>query len=201
VNEDAAGQSGCVRLLALFPHRDGARELYREKTGLFDAGFYGAYSFPFAAPLAIIKRPLSIDELKAASKNLRTQTLVSDGKILSLSSGGGIAPLTRETAPIFDDYSVYGAPLSICAPAIAEDALLRSFEKIILTQALVYTSNAATSLLGEWGTGNSELLSSKAICFGAGYVANMTILPLGPRFSFRWQIGRAVWLPAVRKNI
>jgi hypothetical protein len=127
-----------IQILALIPHRDAMQEMQQAKKDLFCEGLYGVFSFPFVAPLAILKRPLKFDELKTIAKDLRTQTLTKNGRFTGE---------LQETIPLFDDYSAYGVRLSVSAaniapesvPQIEEDARLHRFEKVILTQALIKT--------------------------------------------------------------
>jgi hypothetical protein len=48
---------------------------------LFSQGFDGAFSFPTAAPLALLKEPLSESDLKNVAEALRAATMKAGGKI------------------------------------------------------------------------------------------------------------------------
>ena len=61
------------RLLVLVPHRDARLPLRAWSSSLFTAGLQGAWSFPWAAPLARLKRSLTDDELKLLARALRQE--------------------------------------------------------------------------------------------------------------------------------
>ena len=177
--------------IILIPHRDALNHLaaYREK--LFAAGFYGAYSFPAAAPLAELKRPLNREELKETAKNLRGMTGENEGKFRC----GG-------TSVIYDagKFSFLGLLLNLPAgegifPAAARVKVLKSFVPPLLCAALIRPD--------EIPPGNNSLFeNAPLLSFRAAALANLAIRPLDtgePNYSFKWNMSPPVWLPAYKK--
>jgi hypothetical protein len=70
-----------IRLLALVPHRDTRLPLREWSASLFAAGVPGAWSFPWATPIALLKRFLSTEELKSLARALRQH--IGEGKFIA----------------------------------------------------------------------------------------------------------------------
>jgi hypothetical protein len=144
---------------------------YRQ--ALFRAGFWGAYSFPIAAPIAQVSRPLEREVLKRIAMSVRQGT---DGKIRTgaggLVSGGGL--------------TLFGPVLDLPLPALPSDAVLYRFPSLVLCAALV--------------KGPVPLITQEppSLCFRAAMLANLLLRPLPApcgTYSFEWKIGVPVWLP------
>src|SRR5215471_17302618 len=75
------------RFIILIIGMDTEKLLNEYRAALFAEGFYGAYSFPPAAPLAELSRPLNRDELKELAGNIRDLTIPHDGKISNVENG------------------------------------------------------------------------------------------------------------------
>jgi hypothetical protein len=208
---------GGIRLLALIPHRDIRKQLRAWSGELFAAGMAGAWSFPWAAPLACLSRPLTAAELRDAAFALREMRRGGeDGKFWA--GEPAVSPLPAFLFPRGPGGSsgetggspaVYGPRLN---PAGFEQALgggARSkarywFSPPVLGAAVVATVVDAASL--ETGTPPDVphlLPSPPLISFRAAALANMVFTPLdgGERaYSFEWKIGELRWLPSPEKK-
>ncbi|MDR2537263.1 MAG: hypothetical protein LBC46_03045 [Treponema sp.] len=184
-------QAGPFHFVVLIPHRDSAQALEPYSRKLFTAGFAGAYSFPNVAPLALVSRACSRGELKALALNQRNLSASGrDGKARAL------PPQTVDCpSPAL---SLFGPLLDTPVPAPEEfpaSAVLYRFPRLILCAALL-------------GPGD-ETLTRQAVLpelavppFRAAMLANMSLSPLdsgAPAYSFAWEIGEPVWLPAYKE--
>ena len=186
---ESAG-TGEHRFIILFPARDTEKILDEYRAALFAKGFYGAYSFPPAAPLAEVSRHFSRDELKELAVNIRKLTIAHDGKISSALIGANTG---------FGELSFFGPELDLPAaekiyPETAKCKIIRSLFPPVLCAALVHP--------GEKPFPNEGPLFS----FRAAALANMAIRPLpgGDKgeatvYSFEWKTGEPAWLPAYKK--
>jgi hypothetical protein len=166
--------STVTRFVVLVPHRDTALIIKKERRRLFDEGLLGAYSFPVAAPLAITKRPLTINELKITASEISAGI---NGKINAFDNG------KINATALIQSYNIIGKELSLSAPQIPEAT---AFEKIILCTALTKACRT------------EKFVSIPDFAFRAAAIANMTLRPLDEEFSFEWNIGRLVWLSGRR---
>jgi hypothetical protein len=174
------------RLAALFPHEDAARPIRSYRSRLLAAGFLGSRSFPLCAPLAVLHRPLTREELALVADEVRASAKRSDerGRIVA------DAP-TRFPSDALPAY--LGLPLSVSAlRCLSPDAVL----SICATPALVL------ALLGDEGRIEAALPIAPApvgpTVFRAAYIANLVVFPAesgDPDFSFKWEIGEPRWLP------
>lgn len=190
-----------LRLLILIPHRDARLPLRSYSASLFAAGFCGAWSFPWAAPLAILSRPFSAVELKHCAHALRKQSLAGggDGKIKT-------GPDARAAFPesVLANATVFGPALDIALPdaAFTPEAaakIMYRFSPLVLGAALTRSSETAAP-------------EAPAISFRAAALANMVYRPLSAAadgalgdspeggYSFEWKIAELRWLPPVRKK-
>ena len=179
------------RFIILKPHRDSSRPLEEYRRRLFAAGFCGAYSFPAAAPLAVVSRPFCREELKALARSIRELSGKTEGKIQS----SGTA-LNRAIGK----YSFFGPQLSLSVNeglfGLAKDKVLHVFLSPVFCATLVDSEfdPVGTNRPGENLTpGEAPILS-----FRAASLANLAIRPLGAgdsAYSFEWRIGPPVWLP------
>jgi hypothetical protein len=164
---------------------------------LFAAGINGAWSFPQAAPLALVKRPLSPVALQSLALELRSETLrEANGKI-------SLGPPLLVPCPGFHGF--FGPALDLPPPPLPYPGVLYSFPSIALCTSLV-------------APGDEALLENipgippvRHAFFRAAMVANLTIKPLSGAFSpetvpdpaatysFTWRIGKPRWLPAYRR--
>jgi hypothetical protein len=197
--------SGTIRMAALIPHRDSRRLLRAYSGELFAQGFAGAWSFPWAAPLALLSRPLEGAELSLLARSLRKRSLAAPGKG-KFSAGNPLRFPLPGFPPSFGEGLSRGGALpgafSLWGPETgfglrAEDfgpsgslALRRVFHRPVL----------ACAVLGE---DDPLPPPPPAFSFSAAAVVNINYGPLGSgdaAYSFAWEIGELHWLPAVRRK-
>ena len=197
-----------ARFIILIPHRDSLIQLVKYRERLFSLGFCGAWSFPLAAPLAMVSRPFSNGELKELARNIRSLTKENDGKIHSGSTA--IANCSGKTI-INDDKegNVYMKKeiehLSFFGPLLnlaVEEAIFPETAKsrvLSLFQPLLCVS------LVEQGKTQNNAGDAPALSFRAASLANLAIRPIRgteplsteqPDYSFEWEMNPPVWLPA-----
>jgi hypothetical protein len=184
----------------LIPHRDMAGPLRALSRFLFSAGIPGAWSFPPAAPLAQVLRPLSPGELQSLASELRFAALrnaaLSHGKI-------SLGKPALVPCPLF--HSFFGPVLDLPPPPLPYPGLLYPFPSLVLCTALVAPGDeAALETIRDIPPVNPAF-------FRAAMVANLTIKPLlDPsercaypleNYSFIWRIGKPRWLPSPRTAI
>ncbi|MDR0568496.1 MAG: hypothetical protein LBG87_04755 [Spirochaetaceae bacterium] len=179
---------GFERFAVLIPHRDVEALAEGYKKRLFRAGLLGAYSFPVAAPLGIVSRPLTEAELKALACSVRALTCAEgrDGKITL--GEPHILPYPDGGPRLF------GLRLDLPPPEFPAGTLLREFSAVVLCAGFQDGTNALAEIPPPAGF------------FRAAMIANMVIRPLASGakgYSFEWKIGVPVWLPKYRfsKNI
>ena len=171
--------------IILIPHRDIQREVEKYRQKLFSLGFYGSYSFPICAPLALISRPSGGEELKELAKNIRQLSLENNGKIIIGSN------LQYKSGMIcFDDeLSFFGPALSINIdkiPFAKKDKILSVFSVPLICTSLVKTE-----------VKNTESLP--ALSFRAASLANLSIQAMhGAELSFEWEISDKIWLSPLK---
>jgi len=186
--------------VVLVPHHDclSALEAYRRR--LFASGLNGAFSFPAAAPLALLGRPLDSTELKSAAAELRN--LLGDKKIVSCGQGEceGWTDAGSQGPGRF-----FGPVLELPLPAFPADAVLRRWERPILAPALVAPG---CSIPQPEDGSPAAFLTSRAMA-----LANCALFPVSGgeagfgelsffdvHYSFTWKIGPLFWLPRYSKK-
>jgi hypothetical protein len=167
---------------------------------LFKAGFSGAYSFPWVAPLAALSRPLRAEELKHCALVLRKESLkVNGGKI----SAGDVTSLPFPGNTFGDDFgetgvlSGPGIDLALCPGELSAGVMAKitGFFSPLLIGACLGESAVC---------GEGAFPPPPEISFRAAALANMIYRPLdngSGGFSFEWKIGRLYWLPAMRMSV
>jgi hypothetical protein len=182
------------RFVVLLPHRDAGKVLRDYRRRLFATGFPGAFSFPAAAPLALVSRPFTAGELRDLAHALR-QAGIEGGRDGTFTAGPpGSLPFPGEAAP-FAGLSLFGPVLDLVPRDLPFPAIRRPFSALILCGALVSRGEEAPLREGAAALG--------PLSFRAAAVANLVIRPLGepgpdPAYSFEWKTGRPSWLPAYR---
>jgi hypothetical protein len=177
-----------LRFVILIPHRDLAAPLRAQSRHLFANGLNGAWSFPQAAPLALVKRPLSPAELLSLAKDLR-----------DAASGGKFSLGDPTLVPCPGFHAFFGPALDPPPPPLPYPAVLYPFPALALCAALVAPHDEP--LLDRF----HGIPPASPGFFRAAMVANLTIKPLakGPpteTYSFAWRIGKPRWLPAPRER-
>ena len=171
------------RFIILIPHRDTLKPLeqYREK--LFATGYYGAFSFPLAAPLFSVSRPFCCEELKELAHNIRLLTMQRDGKILC--SGSSITNYHDGEMSFFGPFLDISIEKEIL-PKTATGKILSVFSPPVICAALV-------------ASGEEPFREERpALSFRAASLTNLAIRPLdsgAPGYSFEWRMSPPVWLP------
>lgn len=181
-----------VRFIVLIPHRDCGRLIRFYQDRLFAAGIIGAYSFPIAAPLAVVSQPFAKEELKMLARFLRAASAAPgrDGKI----TAGALDVLS--CPPDILSPSLFGLELDLPIPDIPRDLVRYQFPSMLLCAGLIPKEDL--SLLPQ------ERFPIAPQCFfRAALVANLILRPLSSGakgYSFEWKIGVPVWLPGYRKS-
>ncbi|MCL2762294.1 MAG: hypothetical protein FWD36_03675 [Treponema sp.] len=189
------------QLLVLVPHRDVRLLLRKWSAELFAAGLPGAWSFPWVAPLATLKRTLSTEELKALAKKMGT----GDWGLGTRDSGLKVKLITntlrqQTTLPspqslVPSPYSLFGTELNI---ALSDDffepvseAIDCRFSQPVLGAALItHGGKAAPSFLINF----DDLPPPPSISSRAAALANMSYQIKDDNFC-EWKIGTLHWLP------
>ena len=164
--------------LVLVPHRD-VRLVLQDYTMTVcrRAVRQAAYSFPWAAPLASLSRPLNIEELKHCARAVRETSLTNDGKINAGETSTALFPVQGSPA-------LFGPRLDIVLPPNIFDSgkITGLFSPQIIGCCL---------LTGESKTEN--LPPPPKVFFRAAAVANMFWRP--HPLGYKWKIGQLRWLP------
>ncbi|MDR0401373.1 MAG: hypothetical protein LBH51_10610 [Treponema sp.] len=180
---------GPLHFAVLIPHRD-CRRLLRSWSGeLFAAGYWGAWSFPQAAPLALLSAPLAEEELRELARNLRRRSL--EGGRDGMLRGGAPAVLSLDP-PGIGPLKIYGPALELRVEAgdfgAGEGKITALFPPLLGCALLEGPESGAPENRG-------------GFAFRAAAVANMRYRPLpagDPAYSFSWKIGEPRWLPSCR---
>ena len=186
--------------IIIVPHRDSLKPFEEYRARLFAAGFQGAWSFPTAAPLASVSRPLNREELKGLGRNIRLLTAGNDGKILC--EGNACAKFTtKKTKPhrIFDSrdteerkgLSFFGVSFNL----LVEEAIFPETARVKITD-IFSPPVLCAALAGSGEKPPSE--EGPVISFRAASLANLAMRPLesgAAIYSFEWKMGLPVWLP------
>jgi hypothetical protein len=175
-----------LRFIILIPHRDGSRILEEYRRELFASGLAGAFSFPAAAPLALVSRPFSGEELKALAAGMRELSLRNggDGKFRSTGAGTAASPVGgfRFFGPLIE-------PWDPGLPSLGGSKVICRFPALRLCAALL-------------GPKDEPAPAGLTLSFRAAMIANMAIRPLDQgegEYSFAWKTSLPVWLPAYKK--
>ena len=180
-------RSDVLRFIILIPHRDGGGILEKYRRELFASGLAGAFSFPAAAPLALVSRPFSGEELKALAAGMRELSLKNGGNGTFRSAGVGV---TASPAGGFNFFGPLLEPWEEDLLSLGGSKVLCRFPAICLCAALL-------------GSGDEPPEAGPELSFGAAMIANLAIRPLDQGeagYSFAWKTGRPVWLQTRKKQ-
>jgi len=216
-----------LHLLSLVPHRDVLNLFDPYRRMIFAAGFHGAFSFPPAAPLAILSGPPEKNRDKNHEKNYlkelanEIRAIGKEGKI----SAGDIEMLRLTPAEtenftyndIWKTTSFFGPLLDLplhCISGLKNDSIIHIFPKAVLCAAIINT--ACTYIdTGTSGQKSASAFSAaelktmidrvsvelKPFSFRAAKLTCIAIRPLrngAAPFSLEWRLGPERWLPAYR---
>jgi hypothetical protein len=186
-----------LHFVILLPHPDLTASLRGQSRFLFAAGLNGAWSFPPAAPLALLKRPLRDAELRDLAAALREATLPR---------GGTISLGKPVLVPCPGFHSFFGPALDLEPPPLPCPAVVHAFPVLALGVALA--APAEEPLAGQI----RDLPPANPGFFRAAMTVNLSIRPLKGAFppaavpapeenySFEWRLGKPRWLPSLRKR-
>ena len=188
------------RLLVLVPHRDARLPLRAWSASLFAAGLPGAWSFPWVAPLACLKRPLSTAELKSLARVLRREVIAQKDLTRRHGEQGEFkflfSPCTLCSLCLCE---MKGEKMSILGPSLSielsDDFFMPAAEAVdCRISPLVLGAALAHSPLPD------GLPPPPQVSFRAAALANMDcrFLPVDGRedgYFFEWEIGPLHWLP------
>jgi hypothetical protein len=187
----------------LIPHRDIRKQIRAWSGELFAAGMAGAWSFPWAAPLVCLSRPLTAAELRDAAFTLRELQRGGDGKIRAET-----AAVSRLPGFLFPPHAGEppGQPGGRGSPAVYGLRLdLAGFEQALgggaASKALYWFSPPVLGAALVDASGPDPCPAPPPVSFRAAALANMSFTPLdaGERaYSFEWNIGPLRWLPSVK---
>jgi len=174
--------------LILVPHRDTRLVLRDYSAALLNEGLSGAYSFPWAAPLAVLSRPLNTQELKNIAHTFRKNAI--DGKFNA--EGAYSVPFPTGEKNSF----LFGPRVDISIPP----DLLNGVGSIISPVVI-----GACLLSG--GQNENDLPCPPELSFSAAALANMIWRPVNltaknaqkNAFGYKWKMGKLLWLPKADK--
>ncbi|MDR2095201.1 MAG: hypothetical protein LBP76_06750 [Treponema sp.] len=180
-----------MHLLAFIPHRDVFPVLRAYQRVLFAGGVEGAYSFPPAAPLALLSRPLSAAALKTLAGALREESLAGgrDGKFRSGPAVVQDLPELFGSIRALLGIELDGLP-GTAAPEQAGAEVLYRFPRPALCTALILNTVPPQDSI------------PPVFSFRAAALANidLSFRPISAAGSIRgytaeWETGPLVWLP------
>jgi len=185
-----------LRLLALIPHPEIRHTMRAWSAELFKAGIAGAWSFPHAAPLAVLSDFLSSEKLKECAALLAAH--LPDGEKIKCGLPE-FSVFPRGTSP--SGLQIYGPELNLHIPDAAVSLLgaaaLHWFSPLVLGAAMV--TEADSGVTDE----AVRRIQTPAPAFRAAALANVLFMPLpgeysGGIYSYAWKIGSLHWLPPRR---
>ena len=184
----------------LVPHRDCLPALDTYRQSLFSAGMDGAFSFPAAAPLALLHRPLSKAELKNAATELRKQ--LGEKPFVCIEQGEKTVCREKQNNAAekngsADTLCFFGPILELPLPRFPDDAVVQHWETPILAPAILAPGDKLPDPLPQ----------AMAVSFRAAALANLSYTRVlsgkeagatenfEPEYSFSWELGPLQWLP------
>ena len=194
-------QPQMTQFLVLVPHRDIRRLLRAWSASLFAAGLEGAWSFPWVAALAQLRRPLAAETLKHLARQLRHEVNLVGGKFFTNGfAQRHVEPVirgaqdTEKNSTSAAPHEVFGHVLQI-EPSdsffeLCGEEIIRPFAPVILGSALHSSSSSVPLTI--------EATAPPEITFRVAALANMSFRPLNDGqdgYSFEWRIGTLHWLP------
>jgi len=180
----------CIQLLVLVPHRDTRLLLKNYSKTLLQAGFTGAYCFPWVTPLALLSSPLNPQELKNIAHVIRKSAIA--GKFNT--EGEKTIPFPYEEKDGF----LYGPRLDLSLPPDFSINEISHF----------YTTTVIGACLLQDGKNTDALPCPPKLTFSAAAVANMVWQPVNlsaentqqTAFGYKWKIGKLFWLPNQKRT-
>jgi hypothetical protein len=142
--------------------------------------------------LAVVSQPFTTEELKTLAHTLREISVQNErGGKISTQDWGSLAyfPSTGEAKSV--PY-IFGPFLDLPNPDLSR--VLYRFPRLVLAAGFITTEDKER-------LPSLNLPKAPGFFFRAGMVANMVFSPLSsgaPGYSFAWQIGTPVWMPAYK---
>jgi len=173
------------QFLVFVPHRDTRLVLRNYSKTLLKAGFTGACWFPWAAPLALLSRPLDPQELKKLAHAIRKSAI-----------NGKFNAEEAKTIPFpygENDGFLYGPRLDLSLP---QDFSINGISHF-------YTTTVIGACLLQDEKNTDALPCPPKLSFSAAAVANMVWQPVNlsaensqqTAFGYKWETGKLFWLP------
>ena len=182
-------------LAVLVPHRDCLPALDANRRDLFAGGIDGAFSFPAASPLALLKRPLDSAELKNAAAALRKlmggRRIAAAGQAEYFFKACGVnsSEMFRFFGTLLELPVNSNESLRKIFPA---DAVLQFWEKPVLAPAILAPGDTLPPLK------NGNNMDKGFLLPRAAALANLIMKPVSgfqENYSFSWELGPLFWLP------
>jgi len=189
------------RLLVLVPHRDVRLTLRKWSAELFAAGIEGAWSFPWVAPLALLRRFLTAKELKSLAVDMR-QDYYSPSSPGALSATASLREKSRT------NFALFGLNLNLKLPDVffepIRDAIEYTVSPTLIGAALVHGKlpdglpNAALAAPPPLVFSHAAAIANMEYRFLAADGAAKTACGGNNGYLCEWKIGALHWLPKKR---
>jgi len=178
--------------LVLAPHRDARAEFRKYSQSLHKKGLKGVYNFPCAAPIALLTKPLTQDELKIAAKSLRA---LSAGEKFH-SSKTACASFTANGNSLL----LFGSNLNFNIDPDSVNCAARKIKKIIsplVVGGYLQNHECSEDAVSFASRFYPELIPAPVFSFRAAAIANMFWRPVNKNgeIFYKWKIGKLSWLP------
>ncbi|MDR1363692.1 MAG: hypothetical protein LBJ35_06550 [Spirochaetaceae bacterium] len=182
-----AASGELYRFIVFIPHANVRAEFNKYRRELFASGFAAAYSFPAAAPVALVQAPASMYELRRMAALFRERSYEN-------SAAGRIQTASISSAYLPNGKIIAGPRLSIETPPIPESvSVIATFPELILGVGVFPERQRQSPLRLPL---RLPPTLQPPISFSAAALANMTLRPLEYETSYSWTIGEPQWLPA-----
>ena len=176
----------------LVPHRDclPALELYRKS--LFSSGMDGGFSFPAAAPLALLYRPLNKAELKNAATELRRRQgekhfVCIEQKENSIFKAGHNNAAEQDNTG--NTLRFFGPSLELPCIYFPDDSVLQQWKIPILAPAILAPGDNTPNPLPQAPNFSFRAAALANLCF------SRELSGFDTAYSFSWELGPLQWLP------
>ncbi|MDR1507462.1 MAG: hypothetical protein LBI67_10220 [Treponema sp.] len=176
--------TGPLLFAVLVPHRNAVFALEQFRQRLFALGLDGAFSFPAAALLARLSRPLTGAELKEAAAELRRRL-----------GGKKITAVLSSLSTVYfpqDKIRFFGPRIDIPPLPLPKSAVIARRGKPLLAPAVLGPEEPARAAKKTAEAPPPEL------SFRAAALSNLAVYPSETGetdYSYTWELGRLYWLP------
>ncbi|MDR2542483.1 MAG: hypothetical protein LBC80_03420 [Treponema sp.] len=183
-------QSYKKHFLVLAPHRDVRVKLQKYSDAFIDSGLKGVYKFPLVAPLAVLSKPLTSEELKQIAHSLR--------EIVGKSKINAVDATTADFPADSQELRLLGHCLDLNIPINVFESIKKQvksfFSPLIIGSFLIPEADRDT--IKKFSHRKEEL------SFRAAAVANMSWQQVqqDSEIVYRWEIGKLCWLPRIAEK-